>query len=409
MTRKVERPKRGNGRGTVRKLPSGKWQWRATVTLPNGEIQRVAGTVATKTEAEDALSRVRTASNDGRFEVTAKTTLEEYIRDWHETNKAHQAATYARSHESMMNTHIIPGLGKLRLTSITPRDLEAFYENLQHRDPRREKMLGKPLGDSMKRLIHTMLHQVFANAVRLGELSRNPADVVRPRYTRQAAREVTLRAWTEDEAGRFYQVARQHPRGMVFCFMLATGLRIGEALGLRWENVDLKTGMIQIQESLVSVNGHKVRTTPKTARSRRKLKITGDALTILKEQPAKAALEWEASPERYQASDAVFTNTLGGPIQPDTVYGLMRQLCKEAKVPYKGTHVLRHSFISIQGLQGRPVEVISAHVGHARASFTQDRYRTVFEHERDELTLDFTAGPKPPTSGHARKKGKTPS
>ena len=186
---------------------------------------------------------------------------------------------------------------------------------------------------------------------------------------------------------------------MVFCFMLATGLRIGEALGLRWENVDLKTGVIQIQESLVSVNGHKARTTPKTARSRRKLKITGDALTILKEQPAKAALEWEASPERYQASDAVFTNTLGGPIQPDTVYGLMRQLCKEAKVPYKGTHVLRHSFISIQGLQGRPVEVISAHVGHARASFTQDRYRTVFEHERDELTLDFTARPKPPTSG----------
>ncbi|MFD1731763.1 hypothetical protein ACFSC4_12960 [Deinococcus malanensis] len=126
MAKAAEKPKRGNGRGAVRKLPSGRWQWRASVELPSGEVQRVSGTVATKTEAEEALSRVRTDVSRGQFTVSAKTTLEEYIRAWHETKKPHQAATYARSHESMMETHIIPSLGKRRLTSITPRDLEAF-------------------------------------------------------------------------------------------------------------------------------------------------------------------------------------------------------------------------------------------------------------------------------------------
>lgn len=69
----------------------------------------------------------------------------------------------------------------------------------------------------------------------------------------------------------------------------------------------------------------------------------------------------------------------------------MKRLYQAAGVPYKGTHVLQHSFISIQGQQGLPVEVISAHVGHARASFTQDHYRSVFARERKGLTLDFLA------------------
>ncbi|MFD1731762.1 tyrosine-type recombinase/integrase [Deinococcus malanensis] len=257
----------------------------------------------------------------------------------------------------------------------------------------------------MKRLIHNMLHQVFADAVRLGELNRNPADVVRPRYSREAALDSTPKAWTEEEAAKFYQVARQDRRGVAFCFMLATGLRIGEALGLRWENVDLERGRVKVVESFVSINGKGIRTTPKTARSRRTITVNGDALAILQERPTQALLDREAQGDRYQPSDAVFTNSLGGPILPDTVYNLMRRLCEQAEVPYKGTHVLRHSFISIQGLHGRPVEVVSAHVGHARSSFTQDRYRTVFEKEREAMTLDFSMPVKQQKSGAKSRLG----
>lgn len=392
MVRKAEKdiPKRGNGRGTVRKLPSGRFQWRATVELFNGEIQRVSGTVATKTEAEDALSRVRTDAARGQFAVTEKTTVEEYVRAWHELRKPHQAAKYTHGQACMIDKHIVPGLGKRRLSSVTPRDLEVFYASLQHRDERREAMLGKPLGDSMKRQIHNIMRQMFAEAVRHGDLLRNPADVARPQYTREAAQDETVKAWTEEEATRFYRVARQDRRGVAFCFMLATGMRIGEALGLRWENVEIETGRVHIKESLVSLSGKAHRTTPKTARSRRTVQVTGDALAILQKMPACVELDREAQGKRYVGSDAVFTTARGLPILPDNVYPLMQALCKQAEVPYKGTHVLRHSFISIQGMKGLPLEVVSAHVGHARASFTQDRYRTVFERERQALTLDFS-------------------
>ena len=103
------------------------------------------------------------------------------------------------------------------------------------------------------------------------------------------------------------------------------------------------------------------------------------------------ALDREAQGGKYVGSEAVFTTSRGLPILTDNVYKLMRALCEQAGVPYKGTHVLRHTYISIQGASGKPVEVLSAQVGHARASFTRDRYRTVFEEERGGLTLDLSA------------------
>lgn len=120
-----------------------------------------------------------------------------------------------------------------------------------------------------------------------------------------------------------------------------------------------------------------------------RIKVSGDALEILKEWRERLILDREALGERYVPSDAVFTNIKGGPILSDTVYNGLRKLCAKAGVPYLGTHACRHTFVSIHGVNGTPVEVVSVHVGHARPSFTLDRYRSVFLHERQDLTLDI--------------------
>ena len=134
MSKKTDKPrvKRGNGRGNVRKLPSGKWQWRASLSLPNGDTVRVAGTVFTKTEADAALDRAHTDAARGQFAVTEKTTLEEYLLRWYGLRKDTQAAKYAQGQESLIRMHILPGLGRRKLTTLTPRDLEAFYTGLCH-------------------------------------------------------------------------------------------------------------------------------------------------------------------------------------------------------------------------------------------------------------------------------------
>lgn len=404
MTRNKSRdPKKGNRQGSKRQLPSGMWQARISIEEQDGNIRRVTlGTFPTKTEANQAIATALTDAAREEFTMTNKTTLEEYARAWFELKEPTMAAKYALSVKGIMELHVFPALGKRKLSSIKPRDLEQFYASLtsKRKYGKERKALEsevKPLSDASKARIHSVLHQVFTEAVRHSDLLRNPADVGRPQRERKAAQESNPKAWTEEEAAKFYQVARQDRRGVVFCFMLSTGLRVGEALGLRWENVELqaKTPRIHVHEGLVSLRGKAHRTTPKTARSRRSLVVTGDALAILRERSEQARLDQEAQGARYVPSDAVFTNSLGGPILPDTIYALMKRLTQQAGVPYKGTHVLRHSFISIQGQHGRPLEVISAHVGHATPAFTQNRYRTVFEKEREAMTLDFPSLSEP--------------
>lgn len=391
MTKKAGKNtvKRGNGRGSVRQLPSGRWQWRASIELPSGEVQRVAGTVATKTEAEAALSRVRTDAARGRFQVSSHTTLGEYLTYWCAKRAPSLAFTHIRNQDNILHNHILPKLGKRKLSSITPRDLEAFYAGLTYQASRRPDTVGRPLGDAMRRQIHNMLYAAFKEAVRYGELNQNPADIAKPQYTRAAEREPTVKAWTLEQSQKFYSIARGDRFGSIFCFTLATGLRIGEALGLRWENVDLSTGRVHIREALTSVRGQPYRTTPKTPRSRRTITVSGDALEILREWQARPVLDREAQEGKYEGSDAVFTTLFGLPIIRDNVYYPLQRLCKAADVPYLGAHACRHTFISLQGANGRAIEVISAHVGHARPSFTLDHYRTVFEKEREDLVLDF--------------------
>ena len=395
MSQKASKPsvKRGNRLGSVRLLKSGRWQWRATVTLPNGDLKRVVGTVKTKTEAEEALSQVRTDAKRGEYIVSSEMTLTDYIGPWLKLRAAaeSQAAKYIKNQNCLADTHIIPTIGNKKLTGIMAHDLQLFYAQLQCQDKRREDTLGKPLGGSMKRSIHILLHQMFADAVLNGVLSRNPADLIRPRYTRQAAQDTAIKSWTPEEAAQFYAVARTSRWGVIMCFMMSTGLRLGEALGLRWASVDLDKQQIVIQEALVSVGGNMTRTTPKTARSWRTLPISGDALAILKERSQQAILDQEVEGKRYIGSDSVFTNTLGKAVLSDNVYRNIRQLCAQAGVPYLGTHVARHTFTSMLGVKGVPIEVVSAHLGHAKASFTLDRYRTVFQSERRDITLDFSA------------------
>ena len=393
MTKKAGKntAKRGNGRGSVRQLPSGRWQWRASIELPSGEVQRVAGTVTTKTEAEAALSRVRTDAERGQFSVTPQTTLGEYLLTWFAKRAPGIAASYARNQKSIIDNHILPKLGKRRLGSITPRELETFYAGLTYQAKQRPDTKDRPVGDSLRKQVHGLLAMALSEAVRYGELTYNPTSVAHPHYTREAAQETTIKAWTSEQAYMLYTTARADRVGSIFAFMLATGVRIGEALGLRWENVDLETGRVRIQEALICISGKPLRTTPKTARSRRTITVSGDVLEILREWRARPLLDQEAQGDRYVGSDSVFTSTVGLPLIRDALYRPLKRLCKEAGVPYMGAHACRHTFISIQGASGKPIEVISAHVGHAKASFTLDHYRTVFEKERENLVLDFSS------------------
>lgn len=186
--------------------------------------------------------------------------------------------------------------------------------------------------------------------------------------------------------------------------MLHTGLRHGEACGLRWEHVDLEKGAIRIRENLVTVGGKVEISTPKTAKSARRVHLSGEGLACLKRQKAMQDFEREAyaaGPVKghaktyartrpWEDTGYVFTALCGRRLLPDGLKKHLNRFCEAAKIRPTTVHGLRHTHASLMLRQGVPLEVISEKLGHSRPSFTADVYRTVCQSEHEEWAVNLS-------------------
>lgn len=325
-------------------------------------------------------------------------TLESFVNQWLTDRAPLYSWSYNRGQRSLYDLHIKPALGARMLSSITPADIERLYLEARQQDERRPKRKGKPLSASMRKQLATLINMLLDDAVKHGLLARNPAEVIKGRHLRtlkERTKPTAPKAWTRSEAIRFYSVARHDWLGRAFCFQLSTGMRIGEVLGLRWSNVDLTAGLVRIEDNLQSQNGHRAHGPVKTVESNCEIWVTGDALEILKERVHQQELTREANPKQFVLTDAVFINTLGNFILPDTVYRRMAILCRRAGVPYRGTHVLRHTYVTLQYQRRTDNPLIADQVGHVDPAFTERVYRTVESGERSDLTLDLSKMEEP--------------
>lgn len=377
----------------IRKIRSGRYQWRTVVTLRDGTKTRANGIETTVQAAVKAREQARVDAQRQSYTPNATPTLGAYFNQWLSDREPYYSWSYNRGQRSLFEHHIKPALGARPLHTITPYDIERLYLEARQQDERRPKRKGDLLSASMRKQLATLVKMLLDDAVKHGLLARNPAEVIKARHTR-ALRERTKptepKAWTRAQAQRFYEVSRHDWLGRAFCFQLSTGMRIGEVLGLRWSNVDLTTGLIRIEETLQSQNGHRAHGPVKTNESNREIWVSGDALAILREQVHQPALAQEASPAQFVQTDAVFINTLGNFILPDTVYRRMAILCERAGVPYRGTHVLRHTYVTLQYQRRTDNRLIADQVGHTDPAFTERVYRTVESGERSGLTLDLS-------------------
>lgn len=187
--------------------------------------------------------------------------------------------------------------------------------------------------------------------------------------------------------------------------MLHTGLRRGEACGLKWAHVDLEAGNIRIIENLVTVGGKSQISTPKTAKSARRVHLSSEALDCLRRQKAVQELERAAlspgqpvpgHPEGYERkrlwkdTGYVFTGLSGVPFLPDKLKRYLTAFCAQAGVREVTVHGLRHTHASLMLRRGVPLEVVSQKLGHSRPSFTADVYRTVYQSEHEEWAVGLS-------------------
>jgi integrase len=197
-------------------------------------------------------------------------TVETYLKRWltDSVRDTVRSTTFER-YEQITRKHIVPELGRLKLKALTPAHVRGLYK---------EKM--QSLSSRSVRYIHVTLHKALKQAVQDGLIPRNVTEAVKPP---QIHRE-EMRPLTREQAKTLLEVARGEADRLEALYVIAvtTGLRQGELLGLKWDDVDLEAGTLQVRRTLVTAKGGPVLAAPKTKGSRRTVKLPPKALIALR-------------------------------------------------------------------------------------------------------------------------------
>lgn len=299
----------------------------------------------------------------------AEPTLGEFLRgEWLPAIRTTVRATTFANYVSHVDMHLVPRLGSYKLSELDGRTVNAFYAALLA-GGRIDG--GGGLARSSVRRIHAALHKALKDAVRWGYLSTNPADQADPPKLRaEGPTEMTV--WTASELRSFLAFARLDSLYPVWFVLATTGMRRGEALGLRWCDVDLEAGNVAIRQSLVAVGSEIQLSTPKTSRSRRVVAIDRRTRDMLAEHRSRS--------KNVAASNLIFGDCFGGRVCPIGTTKRFRKLVKASGLPRIRLHDLRHTHATLALQAGVHPKIVSERLGHSTVSLTLDVYSHAVPH-----------------------------
>ncbi len=258
-------------------------------------------------------------------------------------------------------------LGRVQLTKLTPQHLQRLYA---------ARLAAGVSAQSVVHL-HRMLHRALSQALKWGLVGRNVAALVDPPRVERPEFEPL----TAQEAGRLLDVANGDRLEALYVLALTTGLRRGELLGLRWQDVDLDARVLHVRRSLqIDENGKWRSGDPKTKRSRRPVLLVDMAVDALKRHRHRQDQEKDTAGELWKDPKLVFANTVGGPIWgEDLLKRCFYPILERAGIRRIRFHDLRHSTATLLLACGIHPKIVSEILGHSRISITLDLYTHVSE------------------------------
>ncbi len=346
----------------ITKRGDGRWMGRYTVQTSTGTARRsVYG--HTYKEAERKLAVAMGDAARGIVYDDENQTVGKYITQWLADSAQHAVkATTFRAYESQIRNHIVPALAKVKLSRLTPAHLQALYA----------AKLREGMKPASVRQIHAITHKALEQAVRFNLIPTNPASKVDPPKVRQE--EIT--PLSAEQANKLLDVTRNERDRFEALYVLAltTGLRIGELLGLKWSDIDLRARRLRVSRQLQRGEGGLIFTEPKAA-SRRTVDMPPSTVEALKRHRTRQVEETLKAGGAYQDNDLVFAGDLGGPIGPEKVtQRAFKPLLKRAGLPDRRFHDLRHTFATLLLARGVHPTYVQRAMGHASVKITLDRY-----------------------------------
>ena len=286
--------------------------------------------------------------------------------DWHvlieeSVRPTLRPRTFER-YEGIVRNHLVPSIGRRTLHRLSPQDVQSLYIS----------KLSTLSARSVEH-IHAVLRRALGQALKFGLVNRNVATLVDvPRPTRKEAR-----PFSSDEARMLLAAIPEHRMEALYILCLAMGLRQGEALGLKWEDVDLDAGTLQIRRALQRIEGEYRLVEPKSSRSRRTLALPEIAAVALWERHTRQEEEKTQSNGDWEDWGLVFTTRRGRPLNRHDVTKEFQSLLEQVGLPRQRFHDLRHTCASLllaQNVQPRDVMEV---LGHSQIGLTMDTYSHV--------------------------------
>lgn len=339
----------------------------------------------TKREAQAALTAWLSEIDKGTAVDHSAQTVAELMRYWLDTYaRPRLRAKTVFDYEHTVNKHIIPALGTLPIQKLTPERLQRFYSD----------KLAEGCGVRTIRLCHLHINQALKQAIKLGLVSRNVASLVT--QPREAPGE--MQVWDATQAQAFLAVAHQSVYGPIWILALATGLRRGELLGLRWRDIDFERHVLHVRQTVGPLRGRPEFKPPKTRSSRREVSVPEAVIAVLKDHRRGQNERRLALGEVWQDHDLVFAAANGNPINPDNVGRDFRRLAQRANVPLIRIHDLRHTHVTLALQAGVNTKALSEAIGHSDISITLGTYAHVMPEQRLEVAEKVSValfGPSP--------------
>ncbi len=358
--------------GRVYRKGSG-WAFRVDVAAPGAARKQVAKQgFPTKRAAQQALDELKVAVGAGTWVAPSRITLAEYADSWIAAQEVRGLRPTTRAdYADKLRLHVLPALGDRALQSITPTDLDTLYAALLSGG--RKDGVGGGLSPRTVRAVHVVVGRLLADAQRQGVVPRNPAKLASP-PSPTAARAPEMTVWTPAELGRFLDATADDDLATLWRLLAMTGLRRGEACGLRWEDLDLDAGTLNVRRAIVLVDHQPIESGPKTARSRRTVNLDAGTVAALRAHRARQLEVRMLVGAGWVETDAVFADPVGVPVRPDYVSKRFRRAALGAGVPVIRLHDLRHTHATHLLAAGVNARIVSERIGHSSVGFTLDVY-----------------------------------
>ena len=346
--------RRGNNEGTIYQRKNGRWVAQVRI-----EGRRLSKSFSTQKEARRWIREMQDQIENGLSADGFKMTVHDLFKMWLESIQGSVRPRTLDQYQGVVRNHLEPVLGEIKLRELQPYQIQQLYNSL----------LAEGKSNRTVQLVHSVIHRALVVGQQLGLVGRNPASAVTPPKVPQKEMQVL-----DDNQARQLLIAAQGDRYEAMYYLaITTGLRQGELLGLKWDDIDFSSGILQVKRQLQRVPGKGVRLSePKTKAGRRQIQLGPESVNQLITHRKRQDIEREG--DRWEEHGLIFPSSVGTPTGQRNLIRSYKRLLKKAGLPNIRFHDLRHTAATLMLLNGIPLIVVSRRLGHSKPSVTLDIY-----------------------------------